>query len=301
MDRVQAASFMVLDRPLLAQMAIATVLVSSAAALNSAGIAAPVSHVGFDGTAASGVSDVPQLLSASPATEAPAEIELAAPHFAEAPAPLHNLVASDAAIPAPQPHGLVLEVAPKRGPASVPAILTPPAIEVPAAAPVVSAPPLETATAAPADLAAGPAAVPLRLVSPPDLRGFDLAQVGRAVKQASPELAEGSAKPAGPSKLEVFGSKSSIVGDTIFHQLTVSIAGSDGKSVDVRIGGDMKPSLKVGDLLALVSDRMDPDSAARFAAASSAGEYVSLATLRAAGFDVAYNAGADSISITVAQ
>jgi hypothetical protein len=92
-----------------------------------------------------------------------------------------------------------------------------------------------------------------------------------------------------------------VVGNAVYHQVSVIVAGSDGKSADVRIGADMKPSIKVGDLLGLVSDRMDPDSAARFAAASSAGDYVSLATLRAAGFDVSYNAGTDSISISVSQ
>ncbi|MBS0474842.1 MAG: hypothetical protein JSR28_06805, partial [Proteobacteria bacterium] len=63
-------------------------------------------------------------------------------------------------------------------------------------------------------------------------------------------------------------------------------------------GPDMKPSIKVADLLGLVSAQMDPDALARFSMASSAGEYVSFATLRNAGFDISYNAGTDSIAIS---
>ena len=63
----------------------------------------------------------------------------------------------------------------------------------------------------------------------------------------------------------------------------------------------MKPSIRVGDLLGLVADRMDPASANRFATAASADEYVSLAALRASGFNVSYNAGTDSISISAAD
>ena len=59
----------------------------------------------------------------------------------------------------------------------------------------------------------------------------------------------------------------------------------------------MKPSIKVADLLGLVAAQLDQDSAARFTAAASAQEYVSLANLREAGFTVTYNAAADSISI----
>ncbi len=97
------------------------------------------------------------------------------------------------------------------------------------------------------------------------------------------------------------GVKDRVIEGVVFHPIMVSVAGSSPKRLDVRIGADLRPSIKVGDLLGLVSDRMDPASANRFASAASAEEYVSLAALRASGFNVTYNAGADSISITAAD
>ncbi len=330
MDRGNAASLMFSDRPLLGQMAIATVLVGSAAALSSAGIAVPVNHVGFDSGKDARAFTASSLLPATAPMQAPAEFKLPLPFVTNAAAPRITVAAriprigliepaKTKAAPVPQSQGLVVELAPKIAVVPGPQVVVPLPVEAPVAALAVPSAPLAAALAAPAGLAVSapvaapeisplgdqaklvPAAAPLRLVNPPELRGFDLARMGRSVKSVPAGIVKPNAKPASSGKLDSLSSKSTVVGDVIFHQLTVTVAGAGEKTVDVRIGGDMKPSLKVGDLLGLVSDRMDPDSAARFAAASSAGDYVSLATLRAAGFDVAYNAGADSISISVSQ
>lgn len=320
MNRSQAANFIVLDRPLLGQMAIATVLVGSAAALSSAGIAVPVSNVGFakgwDERVPAAPRSVPSALAAeaSPGLRASAPLLQLAPARVSTPTLRVNLVV-------PRTAGAELS-APMTRIVSTPALAElplPQPVEAPVAEMAILPAPVAAPSAAPANLAASaavqvsevalsgeealpaPAAAPLRLINPPELRGFDLARISGPLKTVPAGFARPAAKSAASGKVEGLGKKDTVVGDAVYHQVTVMVAGSDGKSVDVRIGADMKPSVKVGDLLGLVSDRMDPDSAARFAAASSAGDYVSLATLRSAGFDVSYNAGADSISISVAQ
>ena len=146
-----------------------------------------------------------------------------------------------------------------------------------------------------------PAVQPLRLINSPQLRKFDLARIHAPARTPTASLSPATAKSGQAGKVRITGVKDRLVGGAVFHQVTVTVAGSSAKPLDVRIGADMKPSIKVGDLLGLVSDRMDPASAARFAAAASAGEYVSLARLRASGFNVSYNAATDSISIDAAH
>ena len=171
-------------------------------------------------------------------------------------------------------------------PAQVPSKLAAPSGPVPVATS------LQKAAARPA--AAAPT---VRLINSPELRKFDLARIHVPARKPTAALARPAAKPAQVGKVRATGAKDKLVGDVVFHQVTVTVAGSPAKPLDVRIGADMKPSIRVGDLLGLVSDRMDPASAARFASAASADEYVSLAALRAAGFSISYNAGTDSISI----
>jgi hypothetical protein len=331
MDRVQASSFLGTDRPLLGQMAIATVLVGSAAALSSAGIAVPVSHVGFNTDWDQKALDTPRFSPAPVLAEVPGNQRISLPKPAFAPLPVSAPVLRfDAAAlgtgPAPMTR---IEQAPPPAlvvPSALQIVSEPGLVELPLApvdAPVVAlalpAGPLAAPGAAPAGLAVpaavpGPAiappgegtmpvsaAPPFRLVNPPELRGFDLAKLSGPNRSVPAGFARPAAKSAVSGKVEGLGKKDTVVGDAVFHQVTVKVAGSDGTAIDVRIGADMKPSIKVGDLLGLVSDRMDPESAARFAAAASAADYVSLATLRAAGFEVSYNAGVDSISIGVAQ
>lgn len=150
----------------------------------------------------------------------------------------------------------------------------------------------------PVEAQIGPQAPPVRIIAVPELRGFDIALLPPGTRQPLPAIANPAVPPAPIRKAAAPGTGDKLVDGVVFHRVSLSIGGFDAKTVDVRIGSDMKPSIKVGDLLGLVADRMDPESVARFSAATAAGEYVSFATLRAAGFDVSYNAGADSISIT---
>ena len=146
-----------------------------------------------------------------------------------------------------------------------------------------------------------PVAQPLHLVSSPQLRKFDLARIHVLPPVPPASFAPSRAKPDRLGNLRHAEAKDRLVEGTVFHRVTVSVSGSPERTLELRIGADMKPSIKVGDLLGLVSDRMDAASAARFASTASAQEYVSLADLRAAGFNVSYNAGADSISITAGE
>jgi hypothetical protein len=339
MDRIQANGFIAAERPLLGQVAIATVLVGSAAALSSAGIAVPVDHVGFAKGWDERVPAAPQLAPRSAMVMAPASPRLAVAPLPEPKLDLSRALTARAAVSVPlspvapaelskiSPTRIELAPVPRMSLASTTRIVSTPILaEVPVAPnataiPALAVPPAPVAapSAAPAGLAV-PAAVslpeaaplgeavklaptepPLRLINPPELRGFDLAKLSSPGKSVPAGFAQPATKSALTGKIEGLGKRDTVVGDAVYHQVSVIVAGSEGASVDVRIGADMKPSIKVGDLLALVSDRMDPDSAARFAAAASAGDYVSLATLRAAGFDVAYNAGTDSISISASQ
>ena len=163
------------------------------------------------------------------------------------------------------------------------------------------------AATSPKQAAAKPAlaAPPLRLINSPQLRKFDLARIHIPPRTPTaalgPVTSPATAKSGQASQVSITRVKDRLVGGIVFHQVAVTVAGSPAKALDVRIGADMIPSIRIGDLLGLVSDRMDPASAARFAASASAGEYVSLAALRASGFNVSYNAGADSISIAAAE
>lgn len=138
---------------------------------------------------------------------------------------------------------------------------------------------------------------PLRLMSSPQLRKFDLGHMHAPARTPAAALTPATAKPVQAGKAHLGAAKDKLVDGVVFHQVTVTVAGSPAKPVAVRIGADMKPSIKVGDLLGLVSDRMDQASVNRFASAASAEEYVSLAALRAAGFKVSYNAATDNLSI----
>lgn len=317
MGRVQATRLVFQDRPLLGQMAIATVLVGSAAALSSAVIAVPVSQVGYaKGAARQAPANTP-ITPAVVAAPAPAGLRISTPLRELAPVSTLAKTAEPTRIEPPRTAPLVLTAASRISAISSRFELAALPVEAPLAAPAMVPAPLAAPGAAPVSLAAStvppvsavaalgeevklvPPATPLRLINPPELRGFDLARISATPKAVPAGFAKPAARSATSGKVEGLGKKDTVVGDTVFHQVTLSVAGSDGKAIDVRIGADMKPSLKVGDLLGLVSDRMDPDSAARFAAAASAGDYVSLATLRATGFEVAYNAGTDSISISV--
>jgi hypothetical protein len=235
--------------------------------------------------------------------------------------------ASLAAAPAPQSAALALAAQPKLAAASaLPSAATPAELVTPSAVPLAAAPTPQraalalvtrpepaakpaAATAAPAvEPAAQPAttvttsaAQPLHLISSPQLRKFDLGRIHVLPPVPPASLVQTRSKSDRLGKVGHAGAKDKLVDGIVFHRITVTVAGSPARTLELRIGADMKPSIKVGDLLAVVSDRMDPASVARFDSAASAQEYVSLADLRAAGFNVAYNAGTDSISITTGE
>lgn len=141
-------------------------------------------------------------------------------------------------------------------------------------------------------------AEPLRLVNSPELRKFDLSNYRR--EPLKPTRLAQSRKGAAAASAKAHRTDR-LIDDILYHQTTVSVAGKTSEGITVRIGPDMKPSIKVGDLVDLVSSQMDPDSVARFSMASSANEYVSFATLRSAGFEVKYDAANDSIAISASQ
>jgi len=139
-------------------------------------------------------------------------------------------------------------------------------------------------------------AAPFKLVSSPELKRFDLARYRGSADRESVALAASTAKRA--QSTEGRGA-TRLIDNTVYHDASVRIAGQEAGGISVRIGPDMQPSVKVGDLLGLVSTQMEPDELARFSAATSAGEYVSFSMLRSAGFSVDYNAAADSIAINL--
>lgn len=188
---------------------------------------------------------------------------------------------------------------------TVPALAPVPAVQLPQPAPTaalaaVSVPVSAQLGTEPAATFAPPATMiesqPLRIVSSPELRRFDLAKFRAAPAKPVAKLAASRTSSATGTMVR---QADRLIDDVVYHHAAVSVGGQAGGDIAVRIGPDMKPSVKVADLLGLVSAQMDPDSLARFTQAGSAGEYVSFATLRSAGFDVSYNAAADSIAISV--
>lgn len=151
---------------------------------------------------------------------------------------------------------------------------------------------------------AGPAAraaadAPLKLLASPELKRFDLARYRGSVGREAANLAASAPKKSAAMAGQAAKPRARLIDGTVYHEATVRIAGQDSGGIAVRIGPDMKPSVKLGDLLGLVSAQMNPDDLARFSAAASAGDYVSFATLRSAGFTVDYNAAADTIAISL--
>jgi hypothetical protein len=312
------------DRPLLGACALAACLAGGTATQNLAGLPHPVDTArfapGWDRGAPAAPDQTIRFLSAQ---LAPRPLALsAAAHRAVSPsAPAERATgalvraATRTALVARTSKARVLEQAPAAQPLAATAPLAETAIGP--AALVLSPPAIEPAAISQAGLAAvvpptqiplsaaiqAPAvtpdeAAPLMLVNSPELRRFDLAKYK--------PVAPGPAKLVASRKASLSTSAKArttdrLIDGVVYHQATILVAGQSGGEIAVRIGPDMKPSVKVADLLGLVSAQMDPDSLARFSTASSAGDYVSFAALRTAGFDVSYNAAADSIAISVSQ
>lgn len=89
-----------------------------------------------------------------------------------------------------------------------------------------------------------------------------------------------------------------LVGEYIFHQVSVRLNDSPAGNVDVRIGGDASLSIRVGALLSVVEGRLDPELFAALNRSAGADAYVSFRELRAAGIDVRYEPAGDAIVLT---
>jgi len=337
MNAFQPASYMVSSRSPLGELAIVTCLVGGVATFGPAGSAIPVGQIHFaEGWNSPAPATAGNLLPSTAASQAGSRPVARNDHLTSTPGVEARSIRA-AALVAPRERSIggvrvrSLADSPALAAADLP---TPVAIEAPKVvampAPVVSAlPSAEAGTinlavaqttaeepvavpdrqyaAAPApqpgsvEAQVGPRALPVRIIAVPELHGFDLALLTPGTRQPLPAIADPTIPPAPLRKTAEPGTTDKLVDGVVYHRVALSIGGLEAKSVDVRIGPDMKPSIKVGDLLGLVADRMDPDSVERFSAATATGEYVSFATLRASGFDVSYNAGADSIGITAAD
>ncbi|MDE2412618.1 MAG: hypothetical protein KGM18_12680 [Sphingomonadales bacterium] len=201
-------------------------------------------------------------------------------------------VATPAALAASTPVVAVSSIAPLAPDLAATPAVEPSGVGLVGSAAVVAKVPLGTTIQTVAPPAADPA--PLKLLSSPELRRFDLA----AYRKPAPKSALAASRKGAAALSAKARTADRLVDDVVYHQSAISVAGHSAGSIAVRVGPDMKPSIKVADLLGLVSAQMDPDALARFSMASSAGEYVSFATLRNAGFNISYNAGTDSIAIS---
>jgi hypothetical protein len=312
MDRFLPLQSMTLDKPLLGVWAVVTCLAGGAATQQNAGAPLAIDHVGFAPGWEAGAPAHPALALAAiprPAAPAPAlpaigsaRIETpAVAGFAPSPVSRIDLLSTSTA-----PIDLVEPAAAVVAPTLVPEPLR---IEPGTAAALVEPNAVAdlakmTGTGIPAPAITTPEAPPAALpglVNQPEFRSFNLAKVTGSRGPGTTELVPSRARPKPLAKAAAGTApvKDLVLDESLIHVTGVSLGGQPAGTIDVRIGADMKPSVKVGDLLALVSSQMDPDTYARLSAASGSGDYVNFATLRAAGFDVSYSAGSDSINISV--
>lgn len=230
------------------------------------------------------VSAIAPVTPASTTTAAALDLTLVKPRAVKA--------APDALIPTPTRQADAVPLASAPVIAAIEVAPTPAAAQTASLAAVMTVP---VETLIPPKVAPA-ASAPLELVSSPELRRFDLANFrSPSAPKAKLAASRKTAAIAGRSR-----TSTRVVDEVLFRQTGLSIGGHPSGEVAVRIGPDMKPSIKVGDLLGVVSAQMDADALARFNLASSASEYVTFAQLRSAGLDVQYNAGSDSIAISVA-
>jgi hypothetical protein len=165
-------------------------------------------------------------------------------------------------------------------------------------------PPTGLSVSAPGAL---PPPEPFSLASAPrEVREFDLARLGTGNPQArSPAPASSNALAAAvrpdPRAQEMpRGAKvpDKIMGDHIIHVAALSLEGVPSGDLSVRVSLDGHLSVRLADLLGPVQARMAPDTFRRLAGSAAAAEYVSFADLRAAGFNVRYEAGDDRLIVS---
>ena len=309
------------DRPLLGTFALAACLAGATATQNHAGVPRAIGTARYAGGWEAGAPRQPdRTIAAMAATLVPAAAAKPIGTVRHAPLREHRRLAQPVKArdtkpiePLPTSRSAAVRIADLALPSSAPLV-----VQVESAAPLPGTaasigavpPPAELATVS-ASAAVPTTAVartiddaqpqtdsaPLKLVNSPEIRRFDLAKFTKAPPRAAKLAA--SRKPSANASAKARPADRLIDG-VVYHHASVEVAGQAGGDIAVRIGPDMKPSVKVADLLGLVSAQMDPDALARFHLASSANDYVSFATLRSAGFEVKYNAAADSIAISVA-
>lgn len=141
----------------------------------------------------------------------------------------------------------------------------------PAAAPAIAAAE-EIAPAAPAT-AYSPPVAPAREMLSADLRAFDLAKVDA---------------PAQPSALS----------QVIELQKQVVANGMALGTVDIRISGNSTIEVRLGSILSLLQDQMEPELYERLSTANSAGTYVTFADLRAAGIRINFDPVRDMLTMS---
>lgn len=321
MDFMQHGFAIQADRPLLGAFALAACLAGGTATQNHAGVPRAVDTVRFASGWDAGAPRQPdRTITAMAATLAPPaaapavgakrlEVSPVQPNHVHLTKPITLKPAAVSPAPAAPAADRIaaLAVLPSTalpvidtGPASLPDIVMPaaePAPQPQLAAAAPAAPVAPTATEKVVEAAPAPAPAPLQLVTSPELRRFDLAKFDKAPPRAAKLAASRKSAATASAKARP---ADRLIDGVVYHHASVEVAGQAGGDIAVRIGPDMKPSVKVADLLGLVSAQMDPDTLARFQLASSASDYVSFATLRSAGFEVKYNAAADSIAISVA-
>ena len=153
-----------------------------------------------------------------------------------------------------------------------------------------------------------PVALPLGPMSASkEVREFDLARLGVAKPDAvsrsrvsTGALAPPKATPQvlGQTVPKVAKVPDRVVGDYILHVAGLSLEGAPSGNLAVRIGMGGDLSVKLADMLIPLQNQMEPETFEGLIASSSASEYVSFADLRAAGFDVRYDAGDDRLMIS---
>ncbi len=123
-------------------------------------------------------------------------------------------------------------------------------------------------------------------------RGFDLADLAPGKASPTPKLLPTRAAPPKASSRKV---ADTVIDGAILHTMTLRIGTEDAGGITVRIADEGGPQVKLADLLAKVASGMDPELHARLSVAGAAQSYVSFAQLRTAGFEVRYDAAADTV------
>ena len=161
-----------------------------------------------------------------------------------------------------------------------------------------SAAPEPATLVAPTAAPVAPAAVPIAALS------FDIAAMPKPLPPAAPgsaflRVGEGARQAATgalrqPHKLPPV-QRYRQTGNGIEFDIGAVLYGEVLGTVPVRVGQTDLISVRLGDLLALVQDRMAPEAYARLGAARVVNDYVSFSTLRDAGIEVRYDAANDRL------